>query len=520
MRPKQFRPMTLHARMSTRRDVLRGGSAALTAAVAGSFLPWRAFAQTTSGSFDYYISPSGSDNNAGTSASPWALTAINTKRGTYAGKRVGVLPGTYNCASLVGGSYTGQFDTPAFSIAGGTASSRTVIQSTVPRGAILDAGANSGNNPNGQPLIGTIGTAGAGAGYITIDGFEIKNCYNRAISVGEAAGAPLSGSRTSGLIVQNNYIHDLTNNIGAANATGITVYASDGAVIQNNYLTNLYCNFSRACGIEIWTSINTVTQFNTVISNSTQQFGGIFHKNASQHSNTVSYNFIDMTRSGTGDVSGMTVDDDGDGTTTSTVNNNIIVANNPVQPNQMVVGNFPASLNHQAWYNNTFVGIPNTTVCSWIRFGAPGTIRVYNNIIKRGTTGGRGDLDTNASALALVDYNCYPSSPSLGLSADNSTGYPSTLSNKISSWAATLPASTIGKDAHSLTADPAFVASGSGPAYYKLQQGSPCVGKGSSNGTTSGSTTDMGAWGNGATQVGCNFQPGVAVPDAPVLTVS
>jgi len=516
----RFSPKTFNARMSTRRDVLRGGSGAIAATVAGSLFPWRTFAQTTSGSFDYYISPTGSDNNPGTSASPWALTALNTKRGTYAGKRVGVLPGTYNCLSLVGGQYTGDFSTPAFSIAGGTASSQTVVQSTVLRGAILDAGANSSNNPNGQPLIGTIGTAGAGAGYITIDGFEIKNCYNRAISVGQVTGAPLAGSRLPGLIVQNNYVHDLTNNIGGANATAITVYSSQGAVVQNNYITNLYCNFSRACGIEYWTSINAVTQFNTVISNSTQQFGGIFHKNASQHSNTVRYNFIDMTRSGTGDVSGMTIDDDGDGTTTSTVNNNIIVANNAVQPYQIAVGNFPASLNHQTWYNNTFVGIPNCTVGSWIRFSAPGSIKVYNNIIKRGTTGGRGDLDTNASALALLDYNCYPSSISLGLSADNSTAYPNTLSNTISSWASTLPASTIGKDAHSIAADPAFVASGSGPGYYKLKQGSPCVGKGSSNGTASGSATDMGAWGNGATQVGCNFQPGVAVPDAPVLTVS
>jgi hypothetical protein len=47
------------------------------------------------------------------------MTALNTKRSTYAGKRVGVLPGTYNCLSLVGGSYRGDFATPAFNIAGG-----------------------------------------------------------------------------------------------------------------------------------------------------------------------------------------------------------------------------------------------------------------------------------------------------------------------------------------------------------------------------------------------------------------
>jgi hypothetical protein len=521
MRPKWSRPVASVSLLSTRRDVLRGGTAAIAAAVAGSLAPWRAFAQTSSGSFDYYISPTGSDSNAGTSASPWALTAINTKRGTYAGKRVGVLPGTYNCASLVGGSYTGSFDTPAFSIAGGTSSSQTVIQSTVPRGAILNGGASSGNNPNGQPLIGTIGGV-AGAGYITLDGFEIKNCYNRAVSLGQQAGASFSGTRLLGLVVQNCYVHDITNSIAGANTTAITFYSSQGALIQNNYITNIFDNTSRASGIEIWTSVQTVTQFNTVVSVSPQHIAGIQHKNSSQHSNTIRYNYVDMTRSGAGGTYGLNMDDDGDGTTTSSAYNNIVIADNVAKDANMDVGNYPASLNHQDWHNNTFVGIPNCSVGSWIRFGAPSTIKFYNNILQRGTTGGRGDVDTSASALSLIDYNCYPSQPALGLSTNGSEAYPTVLITSLASWSAALPSGTVGKDAHSITASPGFVAAGSGAAYYKLQSGSPCIGKGSSNGTSTGSATDMGAWGNGATQVGCNFALGASttVPDAPVLTVS
>ena len=108
-------------------------------------------------------------------------------------------------------------------------------------------------------------------------------------------------------------MHDIINNIGGANPTAITVYSSQGALIQNNYITNMYDNFSRASGIEIWTSIGTVTQFNTVISNSSPQSGGILHKNSSQHSNTLRYNFVDMTKSGSGGTYGVIVDDDGDG---------------------------------------------------------------------------------------------------------------------------------------------------------------------------------------------------------------
>lgn len=519
MRSKWSLPVAPVSLLSTRRDVLRGGTAAIAAAVAGSLSPWRAFAQTTSGSFDYYISPTGSDSNAGTSASPWALTAINTKRSTYAGKRVGVLPGTYNCLSLVGGSYRGDFATPAFNIAGGSSGSPTVIQSTTPRGAVLDASANSSNNPNGQPLIGTIGPT-AGAGYITLDGFEIKNCYNRAISAGQDTGASFSGTRVLGLVIQNCFVHDVTNNIGAANPTAITMYSSQGAVIQNNYITNMYDNYSRASGIEIWTSIGTVTQFNSVISNSTQQSGGILHKNSSQHSNTLRYNFVDMTKSGSGGTYGVIVDDDGDGSTTDSIYNNVIVADAPVQASAMDVGNFPSSANHQVWYNNTFVGIPNCSVGCWVRFGAAGTIKFYNNIISRGTIGGRGDADTSASAFALVDYNCYPASPSLGLSPNGSQNYPNSVTSNLASWASTLPSGAIGKDAHSVAASPMFVGTGNGAARYKLQSGSPCSGKGSTNGTSGGSATDMGAWGNGASQVGCNFAPGSVVPDAPVLTVS
>src|ERR1700738_270524 len=122
MRPKGSRNIALGSPASTsRRDFLRhGGVVVGTSIFASSWPRWAAAALS---GFDYYISPTGSDSNPGTSPSPWALTAINTKRALYAGKRVGVLPGTYNCLSLVGGSYNGSFDTPAFSIAGGSTAS-------------------------------------------------------------------------------------------------------------------------------------------------------------------------------------------------------------------------------------------------------------------------------------------------------------------------------------------------------------------------------------------------------------
>lgn len=65
--------------------------------------------------FDYYISPTGSDSNTGSLASPWAMTSLslvtinannvaNCK--AMAGKRVGCLPGTYYLTCSFTGSIT------------------------------------------------------------------------------------------------------------------------------------------------------------------------------------------------------------------------------------------------------------------------------------------------------------------------------------------------------------------------------------------------------------------------------
>jgi len=457
--------------------------------------------------FNYYIGPSGSDSNPGTQASPWALTAINTKQSTYAGKSVGVLPGTYNCLSLVGGSYTGDFSTPAFFIAGGTATSQTVIQSTVALGAILDGGANATNNPNGQPLIGNVGT---GCQYITLDGFEIKNCFNRAVSFGvttEAFGTQPT-QLASGLLVQNNYVHTITNTLPAANTTAITVYSSNGAIVQNNYVTDIQDTTVRGDAIEIWTSINSIVQYNTVIAQGVGMYAGIVNKNQWNWNNTIRFNYIDLTLAGTGaNQGGIVMDSNGAGSTVDIANNNIVIADYPVGSYLIVTGAFPASVNQQRWFNNTFIGIPNESNVGFYRLGAPGTMTFFNNIFVRGTVGYRGDVDISASAAALMDYNCYPASPKLGLTADGTQNSP-VVYNSTSALGAALPSACVGKEAHSImTNTPGFVMTGTLAAQYQLASGSAAQGKGSTTGTTAGVATDMGAWGNGALRIGCNFTP-------------
>jgi hypothetical protein len=65
--------------------------------------------------FDYYVSPTGSDSNAGTLASPWAITSLSLLTANThnvanctatSGKRIGFLPGTYYLTTAFTGSIT------------------------------------------------------------------------------------------------------------------------------------------------------------------------------------------------------------------------------------------------------------------------------------------------------------------------------------------------------------------------------------------------------------------------------
>src|SRR5262249_49482037 len=127
----------------------------------------------------------------------------------------------------------------------------------------------------------------------------------------------------------------------------------------------------------------------------------------------------------------------------------------------------PASSAEQVFiYNNTLVGTgPNYGGVQC--FGTAGTMHAYNNIFASNVMGGRGAVDYNASAPALMDYNLYQV-VTLGLTSNGSTGYP-TIYNTLSAWQAALPGSCVGRDAHAVAGAPTFAGGGTLPAEaYKL----------------------------------------------------
>ena len=59
----------------------------------------------TATTFDFYISTNGDDGNPGTVSSPWAITSLisnSPNNSKIAGKRVGLIAGTYNVAGTAG----------------------------------------------------------------------------------------------------------------------------------------------------------------------------------------------------------------------------------------------------------------------------------------------------------------------------------------------------------------------------------------------------------------------------------
>src|ERR1700721_4657316 len=107
----------------SRRDVLSRGAGALCALALPEFVIQKAFGQSTT-TFDYYISPTGSDSNPGTQASPWAITSLqdtNSNNARMAGKKVGMIAGTYACSGMQSGSTPNDYHPPVLILPKGTA---------------------------------------------------------------------------------------------------------------------------------------------------------------------------------------------------------------------------------------------------------------------------------------------------------------------------------------------------------------------------------------------------------------
>lgn len=439
--------------------------------------------------FDYYIGVNGSDSNPGTLESPWALTAVNTKRTTYAGKNVGFLDGTYDVRALVGppqstNDFTGSWLRVS---AGPDADHRTLFMSVNPRGAILDGDRDSGT-PHQSAIIGADGD-----GNLVIDGFKIIRSNYAAVSSYEA----------SNVTVQNCWIDDANYEhlVGGAgqNSGAIRLLAGSNILIRNNLITHFdaTADSHRSAGImpiNGATGISdSVFEYNTIIlTEGGANSNGIHIKNAGSNRNTVRYNYIEATNGNPVLWHGNTDDDTG----IESFHHNVLVGHGEL-------GSFASegSENHREIYNNTFVGSPGFETVGVRIFDDSGSVDFFNNIVMRNTTGYRGDVNlASISSADIWDHNFYSdASPAVEIKVGPG---PDDNYDSLAAWK-----TASGKDASSLNAaDPGFVGSGQRANKYKLTATSACTNAGTSDGTSAGTACDIGAWGNSAPAViGCDF---------------
>jgi hypothetical protein len=537
----------------SRRDVLRAGGLLLPATLIAPAFFTRVAQAASSGAFNYYISTNGSDSNPGTLGSPWAITAINTKQGTYSGKRLGILPGTYDVSRLMG-----PFHSPALQINGGSSSTPTFIGSSNASGqyqagtATLDAKGSSGSYGGGNSNLSTVigaanGTSGGPGGPATppnwgnwiLDGIQITGFSLWAIQVGSYDS---TGGQVPNATIQNCIIHD--GNSANAPYSGVHVgpmqlYQYNNCMVSNcwfyNY-SNVNANSTHCQCITVWGGISSGSSQSEGLTIELCTFvnaGGIYgiYDTGIISGTTIQQCYFDMTSAGNGSgvPNGVAIMGFGNtgagGLAGSTFRNNIVRGGGAID-------GYVATAEDQwaakaACYNNTWDlagGAGFAAAGVGIRFveasGHSGMFSCYNNLCyDNGATGGMGYGYNACSSdgFAVCDYNLYGTRNAF--STYGASGGATVTSQTFSSWK-----SITGRDAHSSTnsANP-FTNSGPLALLYHVLAGSPAYQTGRVGGVASGSACNIGAWDGTVTQIGYSSagapSGAIAQPNPPVLTV-
>jgi Right handed beta helix region len=495
--------------MVTRRTLLKQGACATLAAATAPILTGRVFAQSAApGEFDFYISPTGADSNPGTHDRPWAITAINTHRSNYAGKRVGLLDGTYNVHSLCEGA-PGRC---GLEVNGGaSATSPTVIAAVNARKAILTgADPATGAYPSSKAgaIIGQGYQQVPNKGNVILDGLYLTRGWWAAVHF-QPQLPPAGQGGTTGIVVRNCEIVDISGDYHF-NPGAVRLQYCSAALIQNNRV-----HAAEHAGIQSFLCHSNIYEYNTIydVKNASGNYppSGIYDKNPQNGNQTVRFNYIENA-AGTAmvDCSG------GNAGEVVTVHNNILIAPMTWNGSDMVT----PSKQSLVFYNNTCNNGGIFYPAGGSSISPPATVKFYNNILYlQQAPGWQGAVWFPAGTVTLSNYNVYRvASGSRGLIGVSPVSAPRTAPKllTLSDWQR-----STGLDSNSIETT---VGSGAmfsamntlNPNGYALQETAVGRNLGRVGGVASGATTDAGAWGGGATRIGCDFGPS---PQAPVLTI-
>jgi|SRR6185312_15322701 len=510
-------------------------------------------------SFDFYISPTGNDANAGTLGSPWTIASLSpystgsaaTNYATLSGKKIGLLPGTYDVSALctTASSSGDGTNAHALDIPGGTAVASTYIGSSNSSGfyqartATIEGNGNGfygGGNANACTMIGHSGNTAkyANVGYVTFDGLILSGASIWCMTIGQIAG---TNSAPAGIVVQNcKFTGNSAQNSTVAsgkNVGCISVMSGNGIVITNNVFNNNqgWTDGQHFSAIYHW-GLGQGTQGTQITFNTFTNSGGLQGKEQSQINTTIAYNYIDMTTvtpggqltllapiwgfcgagsNGTVNLSG----------TLSTIHHNILISytgSSAISPAELggTWLDLWYSNGQQYWsypvqvYNNTCVATSDLNGCGVnIARGTTASppVTFYNNGFYEGTFNAvnqYGWFFTQENSFALCDYNIYGTNQGASNWA-NFSANGSTSLGTISATAATFAAwkTDIGSlDANSSTSSTnPFTNNGALALQYQVQSGSPWFGTGKIGGTSGGGSCNVGAWDGTVTQIGANF---------------
>lgn len=139
--------------------------------------------------FNFYLGPSGNDTTGdGSIGNPWAITAINSKAALIAGKRVGLLDGTYRISGA-GDEYL--LELPA--TASGTSGAHTIIEAVNPRLAIVTTNNGSGVYPQGTGGIGAIDTIRINGSYVEFKNIKLDQLGGHGLVVMDGDNVLIEG---------------------------------------------------------------------------------------------------------------------------------------------------------------------------------------------------------------------------------------------------------------------------------------------------------------------------------------
>ena len=520
----------------SRRDVLRAGGLLLPATVLTPALFTRV-SRAASVAFDYYISTNGSDSNPGTLASPWAITAINTKQSSYASKRLGILPGTYDVSVMMkNATYQGA----VLQIQGGTIATRTYVGACDASGnysagtATLDAkgsvGLYGGGNSVAPYIIGQTnasvatgtGTQATALGNWTMDGLGFTGYANWAVTLSGGVDSP---GQIPNVTIQNCTLHDSVSTATTTHPAPLMIYRASNVLVTNCWFynnKNTAADNVHYAGIQIFDVGGPTTGVvieKCTLENSSCICVGQDMDPIGVDNVTIRQCYFDMTSAGTNfnqynalmgfmkTRPGMLAD---------SVHHNIVKGGGLFDVYPTDQGD-----NAVAVYNNTWdmagqagnLGIRLEENVGYGSGQAGGTLfSVYNNLFydNGSTDNNYGYLCCNIDGFTVCDYNIYGTINRFYAYGVNGGAPTGTVT--FTGWK-----TATGKEAHSTTnSGNPFTNNGARSLQYQISPGSPAYQTGRVGGLTAGAVCNVGAWDGIVTQIGYS-SAGLIQPNPPIL---